>query len=137
MNNRIVIASVLKPTDDVRGYWKIGQSLVKTNKYEVNIIGNRGKIEINEDNIQVHPHDIHRSQWLKRLALRYVILLKLVRMKPKVFIFCTHELLFVASLTKLLCNSKLVYDVQENYLLNASMNGFIGKLFGRLIRLKE
>lgn len=36
---KILIASVLKPADDVRSYSKIGQSLAQTNKYEVNIIG--------------------------------------------------------------------------------------------------
>ena len=43
MKKKIVIASVLKPVDDVRAYWKLSQSMAKTNKYEVNIIGNDGK----------------------------------------------------------------------------------------------
>ena len=132
-----MITSVLKPVDDVRAFWKIAQSLAKTNKYEINIIGNEGKKESEHEKIQFHAHDIDRTALLKRFLIRYTILLKILKIRPSLLIIATHELLIIGIVAKLLIGCKLIYDVQENYLLNASMNGVIGKIMGQLIRVKE
>jgi len=137
MNNRIVIASVLKPVADVRGYWKVAQSILKTSKYEVNIIGNGGKIDINHDKIQCYPHSFQRAQWLRRIAIRYQILFRVLKIRPAVLIITTHELLVSACFAKWLTGCKLIYDVQENHAINATMNGTLGKIVGRLINRKE
>jgi len=137
MNNRIAIASVLKPVADVRGYWKVAQSILKTSKYEVNIIGNGGKIDINHDKIKCYSHSLHRTQWLKRIVIRYLILVRVFKIKPAILIITTHELLLSACFLKWLTGCKLIYDVQENYILNATMNGTPGKILGVLIKQKE
>ena len=118
MKKKIVIASVLKPIDDVRAYWKLSQSIAKTNKYEVNIIGNVSKKEPSYENIKFHSHPIRGSQWIKRWFLRLKIMFKVLRIKPDILIITTHELITVSLLARLLIHCKVVYDVQENYYLN-------------------
>ena len=136
---KIVIASTLKPVDDVRSYWKLSQSMAKTNKYVVNIIGNSGKKEINDQNIQFHPHKLNRSDWMKRLTIKWQILIKTLRLKPDLFIITTHELIAVALLLKLFTSCGLIYDVQENYYLNLTKlnSSLFKKTYALFIRLKE
>ncbi|MEM6643677.1 MAG: hypothetical protein AAF616_11915 [Bacteroidota bacterium] len=137
MNKKIVIASVLKPVDDVRSYWKIAQSLRQANKYEINIIGNASKSIKQESKITFHAHRLRRTQYLKRIAIRYSIIQKTLRIKPDLLIISTHELLMCALVLKCITGCKTVYDVQENYARNASMNGVFTQVIGHLIRLKE
>ncbi len=139
MKKKIVIASVLKPVDDVRAYWKLSQSIAKTNKYEVNIIGNKGKKPSSDENIRFHPISIKRSNWLKRVLIREQILFKVLRLKPDILIITTHELINTALLCKILLRCKVVYDVQENYKKNLiHINpAFMKKLAAWLVRWKE
>lgn len=113
-----MIASTLKPIDDVRGYEKLSLSMAKTNKYVVNIIGNRGKKEDHKTNISQHPHFIRRHQWLKRWLLPIQILNKSLKLNPELFIITTHELLLIAIIGKWIKGWKIIYDIQENYALN-------------------
>ena len=59
MNNRkpqiLVIASVLKPVDDVRMYKKFGKSLARTGKYAVNIVGFQTQATLDDAAIRFHP----------------------------------------------------------------------------------
>lgn len=123
MKKKIVIASVLKPVDDVRAYWKLSQSIAKTNKYEVNIIGNEGKKQSSEKNITFHTHSVERSNWLKRLLIRELILFKILRLKPRVLIITTQELINTSLICKILLGCKVVYDVQENHGKNVKLIG--------------
>ncbi len=134
-----MIASVLKPVDDVRAYWKLSQSIAKTNKYEVNIIGNASKKEISHKNIKVHSYHIYRDQWLKRLIIREKILFKVLKIKPALLIVTTHELLNVSFICKILTGCKVIYDVQENYHLNikAIRPSITKSLIAAIVRLKE
>lgn len=132
-----MIASVLKPVDDVRSFWKIAQSIAKTHKYELNIIGNKKKNNIQYDNIHFNEHTIARTQWLRRLFIRYVIFRKILTIKPKILIIATHELMVIGILAKAVIRCKIIYDIQENYERNASMGGLYGRLLGKIIRLKE
>ena len=61
MKSIIAIASTLKPVDDVRAFEKIAQSIAKTNKYEVNIIGNTGKKESNSSRIHFVTNSISKN----------------------------------------------------------------------------
>ena len=139
MKKKIVIASVLKPVDDVRAYWKLSQSIAKTNKYEVNIIGNGGKKRANENNIQFHSHSTNRHNWIKRVLIREAILFRILKSKPEIIIITTHELINAALICKLILRCKVIYDVQENYKLNAStLNPSpFKKLLATFIRWKE
>lgn len=138
MSKKIVIASVLKPVNDVRSYRKVAQSLAKTNKYEVNIIGNAGKKGSEGSNIIFHPHQLKRNQWFKRLLLRDRILIKVLRLKPRVLIITTYELINIAVIAKWMIGCKLVYDVQENYSKNVLLkrNAFRW-VYAKLIRFIE
>ncbi|MEM8939500.1 MAG: hypothetical protein AAGC64_09170 [Bacteroidota bacterium] len=138
MIKKIAIASILKPVDDVRGYWKIAQSLAKTNKYEVNIIGNVGKKESDHPKIIFHSNRIHRNQWVKRVILSYKILVILFKLKPSIIIITTHELLLISLIIKLLINSKIIYDVQENYRCNIKLQKSLPrKIYSHFVGLKE
>ncbi|MEM0939505.1 MAG: hypothetical protein AAF600_03525 [Bacteroidota bacterium] len=138
MIKKIAIASILKPVDDVRGYWKMAQSLAKTNKYEVNIIGNVGKKESDHPKIIFHSNRINRNQWVKRIILPYKTLLTVFKLKPSIFIITSHELLLISLILKLLINSKIIYDVQENYRYNINLReGLLRKIYSHLVGLKE
>lgn len=139
MKKKIVIASVLKPTDDVRSFWKLSQSMSKTNKYAVNIIGNGGKKQSDDENITFHPHFIKRNNWLKRILIREIILFRILKLKPSLLIITTHELINTALIVKLFIRCKVVYDVQENYKQNLThlRSTFIHKLIAFTIRWKE
>lgn len=139
MKKKIVIASVLKPVDDVRACWKLSQSLAKTNKYEVNIIGNEGKKPTINENIVFHAHTLNRTNWLKRILIRELILFRILKLRPKLLIITTHELINIALICKLFLGMKLIYDVQENYSRNLIHMGssLLHKLMGHMIRWKE
>lgn len=135
---KIVIASVLKPVDDVRSYWKIAQSLAKTNKYDVNIIGIDAKKQTVPDNIHFHPHSLSRAQWFKRIWTRILIGLKIIHIRPSVVVITTYELIYVSILAKAFIGCHVIYDVQENYSLNVQLSpGFHRKIFAAYIQLKE
>ena len=116
--NVIAIISVLKPIDDTRNFEKIAASLGNTNKYDINIIGFSSKIHPQKRNIKFFPvFSFKRTAWQRLFAgiKTFKILLKL---KPEIVIVTCSELLAVTVLCKILFASKIVYDVQENYLLN-------------------
>ncbi|MEP5612701.1 MAG: hypothetical protein ABJP45_10655 [Cyclobacteriaceae bacterium] len=118
MQTKIVIANTLKPVDDVRGYEKIAQSIAKTNKYQVNIIGNTGKKESDHPSIKFHEHDISRKNLFGRIVSRINIMQMIFRINPSIIIVQTHELLYVTVIHKLLRRSKIIYDVREDYKKN-------------------
>ena len=55
---------------------------------------------------------------LVAITLPFLIFRKIMRLAPDLLIVGTHELLVVAVLYKIFSRKKIVYDVQENYLLN-------------------
>ncbi|MFK7953070.1 MAG: hypothetical protein AB8B73_09505 [Ekhidna sp.] len=139
MNKSIVIASVLKPTDDVRGYWKIAQSIAQTNNYDINIIGNEGKKVCDDKRITFHPHQVQGNSPIKRWIIRKRILVKILKLKPQLLIITTHELINISLLVKIITGCKVIYDVQENYSSNIKyLTPTIPKLlYRRVIQLKE
>ncbi|MEP1095229.1 MAG: hypothetical protein ABJG78_08975 [Cyclobacteriaceae bacterium] len=115
---KIVIANTLKPVDDVRGYEKIAQSIAKTNKYQVNIIGNTGKKESNHPLIKFYEHTISRNNLAQRIVRRISLMFTIFRIRPAIIILQTHELLYAAAIHRLLKGSKVIYDVREDYKKN-------------------
>lgn len=115
---RIVIASVLKPVLDTRLYEKLGLSLAQKNKYEINIIGFFSKNIPTVPFIRFYPVFSFKRNSIKRFfaSCKYYILLR--KVKPSIIIVSTAELLIVSVLYKILFGSKLYYDVQENYYRN-------------------
>jgi len=138
MKRNIAIISTLKPVDDIRGFWKIGQSIAKTNKYDVNIIGNSTKFKSHIPNITFHEFEISRQSLLKRLQLPFRVLRLLFHIRPQIVIITSHELLMISIFYKVISKGKLIYDIQENYFKNFFFLQLgIKKYLAYYIRFKE
>jgi hypothetical protein len=125
---KIAIASVLKPLKDPRSYYKFGLSLRETNKYQINIIGFCSKKETDENSIKFHSLFYKKRNSFSRLKVGFRLLKLLSKIKPKILIVSTYELLPAALLGKVIFGYKLVYDIQENYALNITLNSPKNKL---------
>lgn len=138
---KLVIASILKPVDDTRMYEKFGLSMSQTNKYDINIIGFYSKNIPTVPNITFYPLFNFKRISLGRLIAPIICFKKLLKVKPKILIVNTHELLIAAFLYKILFGIKLIYDIQENYYRNirytSTFNKFLKPLVAAHVRLKE
>jgi len=136
---RIVIASVLKPVDDTRMLEKLGQSLADV--YDVHIIGFPSSNTLHSNKIKLHPLPRFNRLSIGRLSAPWKILKKLFGLRPVLLIISTHELLFIALLTKLSLHTKIIYDVRENYARNIKhTNAFpvgLRTLLALYVRFKE
>ncbi len=113
---RIVLASVLKPVNDPRMYEKLGPTLA--DRYDVHVIGSPGEPIQHDPRLTIHQlRDFNRLS-LYRLWAPFVVLRKVLSLKPSLLIVCTHELLFISLVAKLFTGCKTIYDVQENYWRN-------------------
>jgi glycosyltransferase involved in cell wall biosynthesis len=138
---KIIIASVLKPISDPRMFEKFGLSLDKTDKYLVFLVGYSGKY------INVYPnlrfkqlYDFGRLSFSRILApFRFFIYI--FKVNPRIIIIQTHELLWAACLYKLIFQTKIIYDVQENYYRNfihSNAYDFLIKMpLALYVRMKE
>ena len=115
---RIVLASVLKPVDDVRMFEKIGKSLSAITGHDVFIIGYPSKAPVADLKITFIPLPAFDRLSLKRMWMPMLILKKVYKLKPEIVIVNTHELLIVAMLIRIFFGCRIVYDVQENYWRN-------------------
>lgn len=118
----LLIASTLKPIRDVRAFGKLALSLGETNKYRLNIIGFSPKKPKTDSGIRFFSSMSRFDSTWDRFLAQFRFSLALIRVRPKVLICCTYELLPLASFFKPLFGYKLVYDVQENYLANLDLN---------------
>lgn len=114
---KVLIASVLKPVDDSRMYEKIGLSLACSGRYEVHVMGCESETIANPK-IQQHPFKAFGRVSIGRFLAPWKILFEARRLKPDIFIICTHELLYLAVFLKLVSGCRIIYDVQENYYWN-------------------
>ena len=112
---KIAFASILKPVDETRMYEKMGLSLDQTNKYEINIIGFSTKNVFAPETITLYPLYSHSRLSFKRLWAPLKCLKILVKVKPKVIVSNTPELLIVTIIYKILFGGKIIYDIRENY----------------------
>jgi hypothetical protein len=113
----VVIASVLKPVDDSRMYEKIGLTLADSGEFAVHVIG-CASAKINNSRVIQHPFKPFKRISLGRLFAPWRIMMMTLRLKPDVFIFATHELLYLAMFLKITRKCRIIYDVQENYYWN-------------------
>lgn len=138
---KLVIASILKPVDDTRMYEKFGLSLSQTNKYDINIIGFCSKNNPDATNITFHPLFNFKRLSVARLIAPFKCFRAIIKVKPKILIVNTHELLLVAFLYKILFGTKLIYDVRENYFRNilhtTAFTKLVRPLIAGYVRLKE
>ncbi|SHM86345.1 Glycosyltransferase involved in cell wall bisynthesis [Cyclobacterium lianum] len=118
----IVLASILKPVDDSRMLFKLGFSLRETNKYDLNIIGFSSKKMPDIKNVRFIPIFSKSRTHPCRIIAPAKFLFHLFRIKPRIVLVCTYELLPAAVFAKYFLSFKLVYDMQENYLYNLEYN---------------
>ncbi len=128
-NPIIVVASVLKPVDDVRLYEKFALSLSQTNKYDIKIIGFSTKNTPSQSNIKYYPIFKFKRLSIHRVVapINYWICLR--KLQPDLIIVTTAELLPVSCIYKMLFRCKVIYDVQENHYKNIIYNNHYPFLF--------
>lgn len=134
MSLNIVLASILKPVNDVRLYHKIGQSLAKEYPQDqFHFIGFRPKHQPSSlaHNVELHPlYNFKRLSW-RRIGAGMRFFRKLWQLKPNIIVVATFELLLPAYVYSWFWKVKLVYDVQENYAHNVRYT----QVFPWLLRL--
>ncbi len=120
MKKRVgAIVSVLKPVDDTRMYHKMAQSLVRTGKFSVNILGFYSNTHSTFADINFHPVYRFNAHYLARLLVNPRVLLRLFKIKPNFIIVSTPELAPAVLFFHLLFPQvKLFYDIQENHVRN-------------------
>lgn len=128
---KIVIASVLKPVDDVRNYEKIGCTLQKSGRYQVIMIGSKSDNMPDNNEIEFQSWKEFKRLSLGRLFIQFAFVKALFKTRPSVVIITTHELLIASLVYKALSPCKLVYDVQEDYFQNLWYQHF----YPRMIRV--
>lgn len=124
----VVIASTLKPVNDIRAYGKLALSLGETNKYQLNIIGFSEEKLPDQSEVRFYPGIQHYGSITDRILVQFRFAYQLFLIKPKLLICCTYELLPVASFFKSTLKYKLIYDVQENYRCNLDLNPTLSRI---------
>lgn len=114
---KIVLASVLKPVNEIRMFSKIATSL-ETVGYDVSIIGYPPAGAFPQTPIHLYPMGTFHRLSIKRVLAPLRIFRKWLALKPDILVVSTHELLFWGVLTRLFTRTHVIYDVQENYYLN-------------------
>ena len=118
-SKNILIASVLKPADDIRSYHKIGRSLQKlfpeSHFYYIGQGHQKGLRS--EGNIHFWEHRFARLSF-RRLLFQWQFLKFLFQKRPRLLLISTHELLPAAVLAKVFLKIPFIYDLQENYYAN-------------------
>lgn len=139
----IVIASILKPLDDVRHFQKLGNSLAKLPNTQIHLLGREVVHSIPETKSNITFRIIFPSEGnlFQRLLAPWKLFFYLIKEKPEQVISCTHELLIVIILHKILFGTKIIYDIQENYaenIRNKTNLGFVSKwVIATYIRSRE
>ncbi|HSI78814.1 MAG TPA: hypothetical protein VK957_23170 [Lunatimonas sp.] len=129
---RIIIASVLKPTEDSRMLYKFGFSLRETNKYEVYILGFSEKKYRKINNIRLYSRLSKSRSHPSRVLAPLRLIRHIFKIKPDVVILTTYELAPAVIFTKRFLKFKLIYDIQENFSLNVLSNETLPKGLQRL-----
>lgn len=137
---KLLIASVLKPVNDIRMYEKIGTTLGKISTVDVHIIG--AKSRATDSSFATFYPIFSTKRWhFSRFFTSWNYFNIIRKVKPEVCIITTHELLIVTCVNKILFGGKIIYDVQENYAKNALYgNTFpigIRQIIAGWVRLKE
>ena len=136
---RIVLASVLKPVNDPRMYEKMGYSLL--HHYEVHIIGAMNSHDVSGTPVVFHPLPPHTRLSFDRVLAPLRILKKILSIKPDLLIICTHELLWMVLVAKMLLRCKVIYDIRENYFRNILYTNafphFFRLFIASYVRIKE
>lgn len=123
MPRKVVIASLLKPVDDVRGFERFALSLVPD--FEVFMVGAPSLSPLPKiPDICFLPYDFFPRRFMQRLRASLVFYRQLRQINPDVLIVQSPDLLPFAVFYSLFRNCRLIYDVRENYRLNILHQGY-------------
>lgn len=114
----VVLASLLKPVDDVRMYEKFGVALTQLPELSIHIIGFVSKRAVSHPGITFHPLFNFPRLSVQRFTASWKYYKMLVQLKPDIIVVTSADLLIVTSIYKILFGSIIIYDVQENYYCN-------------------
>jgi glycosyltransferase involved in cell wall biosynthesis len=135
----IVLASVLKPVNDSRMTKKMAVSLHQSERWNVHVIG--FGVSNTHLGIVLHGLGTFGRFSVSRLLAPWRIFFKTISIKPDVLIITTHELLLVSILMKLFSQTKICYDIQENYFFNIlntnAFPAFLRPVIALYVRAKE
>ncbi len=138
---KIVIASVLKPVDDVRNYEKIANSLTKDDNYEITILGTHSNSQQSNKQIFNKPWTRFKPHSIQRIMVQKSYWRILKELEPNLIICTTFELLLVSVFYRWRFGSKVIYDIQEDYLKNLWHQRFypigVRHVLGASIRIVE
>ena len=131
----LVIASVLKPVDDVRMYKKFAKSLAGTGKYTVHVVGFRAQAPPVDASVSFYPLFDFARLHRRRLLANYFFYRTLRKIVPDLLILTTPELFPAAWWYRRKRRVCLVYDMVENYGRNIRYNrGVASVLIAPLVR---
>jgi len=141
VKRKILIASFLKPVNDIRSYEKIAKSLATNSNYEVYCIGYPSNIELSNNKIKLLALSYFKKSGFSRLIARWKAFKLYIKVKPELIIVNSPDLLFVTSLYKIIFGGKIIYDIRENYFKNLwyqkNYSWGVRHLLAILIRGKE
>ena len=127
MPRKVLIASLLKPVDDVRSFERFALSIAPD--YEVFIVGAPSLAPLPEVvNVHFLPYVFFPRRLRQRVQALTNFHKRLWQIKPDLLIVQSPDLLPVAVGYSLLHRCRLIYDVQENYFLNILHQGYYGSL---------
>ena len=138
----IFLCSVLKPIDEPRMLERMALSIVKGTNEPIYLFGQKPSADLpNSALLTYFPQDSFNRLSIKRLLIHLKIFIKLLKVKPKVIIPNTHEILLVIIVYKILFGGKVIYDIQENYYKNIRYSEAFIKplrlLIAEYVRIKE
>jgi len=120
---------------------KMAVTLMESGQFDVTVIGYPTISKPDFKGVDVISLPAFKRLSLQRVMARWRTFKEIWKMRPEVLIVTTHELLLHALLVKVLLNTVIVYDVQENYYRNIvhsrSFPGIISWPLALLVRLKE
>jgi glycosyltransferase involved in cell wall biosynthesis len=123
MSGKVLVASLLKPVDDVRSFERFALSLAAD--FEVFMVGAPSLSPLPEiPNIHFFPYDFFPRRFVQRWQASLTFHRQLWQIKPDILIVQSPDLLLFAAVYSLLRNCRLIYDVRENYCLNILYQGY-------------
>ncbi len=97
---------------------KMGHSLAQKDQYEVTLIGFAPARPPSSGKIQLISLGQFPRLSFRRLWTPWRIFRQALDIRPDIFIFSTYELILPALVMKVILNTRIIYDVRENYYRN-------------------
>lgn len=118
MKQRIVLASLLKPVNDTRMYEKFALPLLEAGFNDIHVMGCAVETQPPPQGISFYTIFKGNRLSISRLGANFKYLQLLLKLKPKLIIVNSPDLLIVTSVHRIIFGTKILYDVQENYFAN-------------------